>query len=112
MPARTFLQLNFFVLCDGDSGFAHRQTVTNDGTRSIIRPVITADGEGIARGISVERGLQMHDVLGRLIVLKITSEETNGRRSDTGKQEISDKAGKRRPVFGLIGCCCPPGSPA
>ena len=54
----------------------------------------------------------MHDVLGRLIVLKITSEETNGRRSDTGKQEISDKAGQRRPVFGLIGCCCPPGSPA
>jgi len=84
--------------------------VTSDGTRSIVRPVIAADGEGIARGTSIERGIQIHDVLGRLIVLKITSEETNGKRSDTGKQEFSNKAGKGRPVFGLIGCRCPPGS--
>ena len=112
MPARTFLHLDYFVLCDGDSGFGHRRIVANDGTRSTMHAVITADGEGIARGISIERRLQMHDVLGRLIVLKITSEEVNTNRLDTGAEGIRKKAGKGRPVFGLIGCRCPSGSPA
>jgi hypothetical protein len=63
--------------------------------------VLKADADGIARGISIERGMQIRDILGRLVVLKVRRKETESR-----VDEVETK-GKGRPVFGLIGCHSP-----
>jgi hypothetical protein len=54
------------------------------------------------RGISIERGLQIGDILGRLVVLKVRKNEM-----ETRVEEVEKKVKKGRPVFGLIGCHCP-----
>lgn len=75
-----------------------------------MRSVIMADGEGSARGISIERGLRIQDILGRLIVLKVR--EGKGVKLEAQEDGSTKKGGTGRPVFGLIGCRCPLGSNA
>jgi hypothetical protein len=99
-PARTLLHLNYFVLCHGESSFSHCAKI--GGGSGTTQSVLKADSDGMMRGISIERGLQIGDILGRLVVLKVRKNEM-----ETRVEEVEKKVKKGRPVFGLIGCHCP-----
>jgi hypothetical protein len=87
--------MKYFVVCGGESGWQF-QTNKEEGSRG--PPVLIADGEGKAQGISIERGLRVQDVLGKMIVIQET-----GVQMDVIENNPSRRRG---PVVGVIGCQC------
>src|SRR5439155_22474295 len=90
------LNMRHIVMCNGDSGWRYGTKKEDEG-KCQERPVIIADGEGKAQGISIEPGLRVQDVLGRMILLKEIELEI---------QISSEGIQKRGPALGVIGCQC------
>ena len=65
-------------------------------------PLLVADGQGKAQGVSIEKGLRVYDVLGRIIVIQeveVIKTEEKGIATETIIR-------RGRPVLGVIGCQC------
>jgi len=84
------LTLKYLVLCGEDSGW--RRNASRD------EPLLIANAEGIAQGISIEPELRVHDVLGRMIaILEVYSKD----------RDITEAEHKKRgPALGVVGCQC------
>ena len=65
-------------------------------------PLLFADGQGKAQGVSIERGLRIHDVLGRMIVIQ----EVEVAKAEEKGIAMETIIRKGRPVLGVIGCQC------
>jgi len=90
--------MKHIVICAGESGWRYRTKEEEDLRRCRDSPVIVADGEGKAQGISIERELRVQDVIGRMIVI----EEVHLQAQDVAQEKIP----KRGPALGVIGCQC------
>jgi len=84
------LTLKYLVICGEDSGWRYR------GSRD--EPLLMANEEGIAQGVSIEPQLRVHDVLGRMIVIL----ELHSKDMDITEAELK----KRGPALGVVGCQC------
>ena len=65
-------------------------------------PLLIADEHGRAQGVSIERGLRVHDVLGRMIVIQ----EVEVAKTDEKGVAMETIIRRGRPVLGVIGCQC------
>ena len=88
------------MICGGESGWKYRMRRGIKSEHDV--PLLIADGQGKAQGVSIEKGLQVHNVLGRMIVIQqieiVESEE---------KGVVIEKVARRgRPILGVIGCQC------
>ena len=88
------LRMDHIVICGSDSGWRHRTVSEGAAANTKGAPILFADGEGKAQGVSIERGLRVQDVLGRMIVIL---ELENAKAGNIQKQ---------RPALGVIGCQC------
>ena len=79
------LTMKHIVICAGESGWRYRTKEEEDCGRCRDSPIIVADGEGKAQGVSIERDLRVQDVIGRMIVIQEVQLESQGysSRKDT-----------------------------
>jgi len=96
------LSMGWIVICGGESGWRFRMTEADNAAPYRDLPLLTADGHGRAQGVSIERGLRVHDVLGRMIVIQEV-EVGQAEEKGTATETIIRKG---RPVLGVIGCQC------
>ena len=96
---KNILTMKYFVICGGDSGWRYRRPEDDESPLSHDAPLLIADGEGKAQGMSIERGLRIQDVIGRIIIIQEVG---------TAKEEAVGVNGirKRGPALGVIGCQC------
>ncbi len=94
--------MDYVVVCGGESGW--QSGIGQEGSGSAPSrqgPLIVADSNGRAQGVSIERGLQVKDVLGYLILLR----EVWCAAAQT--VNITEATRKRRNLaLGIIGCQC------
>jgi hypothetical protein len=90
--------MKHIVICAGESGWRYRTEEEKDSGQYGDSPVIVADGEGKAQGVSIERDLRVQDVLGRMIVIQ----EAQVEAQDAAQEKIR----RRGPALGVIGCQC------
>lgn len=86
------------VICAGESGWRHRTKAEENSGQYRDSPVLVADGDGNAQGVSIERDLRVQDVLGRMIVIQ----EIQSKVENVTLEKISE----RGPALGVIGCQC------
>ena len=84
--------MKHIVICGGESGWQYRTKKDDASEEFREAPVLIADEEGKAQGISIERGLRVQDVLGKAIVIQ-----------EIGGVQMSRRRG---PALGIIGCQC------
>lgn len=90
--------MKHIVICAGESGWRYRTKEEKDSGRCRDSPIIVADGDGKAQGVSIERDLRVQDVIGRLIVIQEVPLEV--------QNVTQEKISKRGPALGVIGCQC------
>jgi hypothetical protein len=90
--------MKYIVICGGGSGWQYRTKKDEGSEGSWEAPVLVADGEGKAQGVSVERGLRVQDVLGMAIVI-----QEIGVQTDVSEDNPNQRRG---PALGVIGCQC------
>ena len=90
--------MKHIVICAGESGWRYRTKEEEESGKCRDAPVIVADGEGKAQGISIERDLRVQDVIGRMIVVQEIQLATEG--------VTQEKIRSRGPALGVIGCQC------
>jgi hypothetical protein len=92
--------MDYVVICGGESGW---QYGSNGKAPDHVKdtPLIVADAEGRAQGVSIERGLRVKDVLGNLIVMQEV------RIAAVEAEPLTARNRNRRgPALGIIGCQC------
>lgn len=94
--------MKYMVICGGESGWRYHIEEEGDSQKSRQTLLFIADGEGKAQGVSIERGLYVHDVIGRMIVIQEV-EMVKSEVEDVIQEKITRK---RSPAFGIIGCQC------
>jgi hypothetical protein len=95
------LSLDYIVICAGESGWRLRNREERGSKHIREAALLFADSEGKAQGVSVERGMCVKDVLGRMIVLKVV-----GNVSTEGDITTGSGIRKQSPALGVIGCQC------
>jgi hypothetical protein len=95
------LTLDYIVICEGESGWQLRNREQTGSLHMRETPLLLADDQGKAQGVSIERGMRVQDVLGRLIVMRAVDSVTAEEDATTG---TSMK--KQNPALGVIGCQC------
>jgi hypothetical protein len=94
--------MDYVVVCGGGSGWQPGIWLEGSGSGPTRRgPLIVADSQGRAQGVSIERGLQVKDVLGYLIVMQ----EIGSVAAET-VITTQTKRKSRSPALGIIGCQC------
>lgn len=93
------LTMKYIVICGGESGWRYR---TKEESPCRETPLLIADGEGKAQGVSIERGLHVQDIIGRIIVIQ---------QVETGQAEVQEgihhtAIRNKGPALGVIGCQC------
>lgn len=92
---KNLLAMDYNVICGGESGWEYAKEKVKEN------PVIVANAEGRAQGVSIERGLLVKDVLGKMIVMQEI------RDPSVENEPITNLNRKRRtPALGIIGCQC------
>jgi hypothetical protein len=89
--------MKHIVICAGESGWRYRTKAEEDSGQYPDLPVIVADGEGKAQGVSIERDLRVQDVIGGMIAIQEVQLEV---------RNVAEKIPKRGPALGVIGCQC------
>jgi hypothetical protein len=93
--------MKYAVICGGESGWRYHRGEEGDNAHCRETPLIITDGEGKAQGVSIERGLLVKDVIGRLIVIQ----EVEICKKEEG--EVQERIiRKKGPALGVIGCQC------
>lgn len=90
--------MKHIVICAGESGWRHRTKEEENSGKCRDSPVLVADGDGNAQGVSIERDLRVQDVLGRMIVIQEIQLEV--------ENVTLEKIPERGPALGVIGCQC------
>lgn len=96
------LTMGWIVICGGESGWRYRMKEVEDSESCRDLPLLIADGHGKAQGVSIERGLRVHDVLGRMIVIQ----EIEFAKTEEKGCAMGTIIRRGRPVLGVIGCQC------
>lgn len=99
---KNILTMKYFVICGGESGWRFRRPEDDESLLSHDTPLLIADGEGKAQGMSIERGLRIQDVIGRIIIMQ---EVGTAKEKEEGGNE-GNGIRKRGPALGVIGCQC------
>ena len=99
---KNILTMKYLVICGGESGWRYR--TPEDGDSVLVRdaPLLIADAEGKAQGISIERGLRVQDVIGRMIVIQ----EIGKVYKEGGDVNERKKQRRQGLALGVIGCQC------
>ena len=96
------LTMGWIVICGGESGWRYRMKEVENSESCRDVPLLIADGYGKAQGVSIERGLRVHDVLGRMIVIQ----EVDVPKTEEKGVTMGAIIRRGRPVLGVIGCQC------
>jgi hypothetical protein len=96
-PVLNLLSMRFLVVCGGNSGWRYRTSQDKD---ILMReaPIIIADEQGKAQGLSIERDLRVQDVLGRMIVIREVACPT-----DDEENSVEEAAQRQNHSLGAIG---------
>jgi hypothetical protein len=94
--------MKYIVICAGESGWQYPTPDDGESRHFCDAPILIADGKGKAQGVSIERGLRVQDVLGRMIMIQ----EVGVVQSKEGDINIENRMQKRGPALGVIGCQC------
>jgi hypothetical protein len=95
------MTLDYIVICAGESGWRLRNREERGSKHIRETALIFADSEGKAQGVSIERGMRVQDVLGRMIVMKVV-----GNVLTEGDITTGSSMRKQGPALGVIGCQC------
>jgi hypothetical protein len=98
---KSMLNLDYIVICAGDSGWRLRNREERGSKHIREVALLYADSEGKAQGVSIERGMRVQDVLGRMIVMKVA-----GNVSTEGDITTGSSLRKQSLALGVIGCQC------
>lgn len=98
---KSMLSLDYIVICEGESGWRLRNKEQTGSLHVRETPLLLADDQGKAQGVSIERGMRIEDVLGRLIVMRMV-ESVSAEEEATAGTTIK----KQSPALGVIGCQC------
>ena len=92
------LTMRYLVVCGGESGYRYSAEQNGNALPSRNRPVIIADRQGKAHGLSVERGLNVQSVVGKMILLRDISNQER-------EQDSHEPRSKWRGLaLGIVGC--------
>ena len=92
---KNLLAMDHIVMCGGESGWEYAMENVKRN------PLIVANAEGRAQGVSIERQLLVKDVLGKMVVMQEIRDPA------VENEPITEANRKRRtPALGVIGCQC------
>jgi len=95
------LTMDHVVICGGESGWQYDPNTTGSDRAKNTTPLIVADAQGRAQGVSIERGLRVKDVLGKMVVMQEV------RPAAAEKEGFTERNRKKQSLaLGLIGCQC------
>jgi hypothetical protein len=96
------LTMKYLVVCGAESGWRYGRPGEGSSNDREMVPLLVANEEGKAQGVSIEKGLRVQDVIGRMIVIR-----EFGIDSAVDSHVLScGNIRKRGPALGVIGCQC------
>src|SRR5436305_5528030 len=80
---KNVLTMKHIVVCGVESGWKYGHG--DESISSLEGPLLIANSEGKAQGVSIERGLRVQDVLGRMIILQEVGKIPTGELEESKK---------------------------